>query len=59
MARIAWRKCQPFVEVERERTGTQKSWEWFQGLAEQLERHRPSRTSLKAGAPVAYRNWKR
>jgi hypothetical protein len=58
MARIAWRKFQPFVEVERERTGTQKSWEWFQWLAEQLERHNPSRTSLKVGAPVAYRDWK-
>ena len=58
MARIAWRKFRPFVEVERERTGTQKSWEWFQWLAEQLERHGPSRTSLSVGAPVAYRDWK-
>ncbi len=58
MARIAWRKFQPFVEVERERTGTQKSWEWFQWLAEQLERHGKSKTSLKVGAPVAYRDWK-
>ena len=39
MARVAWRKFQPFVLEERERTGTQKSWEWFQWLAEQLDRH--------------------
>jgi hypothetical protein len=58
MARIAWRKFQPFVEMERERTGTQKSWEWFQWLAEQLERQGKSRTSLQVGAPVAYRDWK-
>ncbi len=58
MARIAWRRFQPFVEVERARTGTQKSWEWFQWLAEQLERHQKSRTSLQVGAPVAYRDWR-
>lgn len=58
MARIAWRRFRPFVEVERARTGTQKSWEWFQWLAEQLERHQKSRTSLQVGAPVAYRDWK-
>ena len=58
MARIAWRKFQPFVEMERERTGTQKSWEWFQWLAEQLERHGTSKTNLRLGAPTAYRDWK-
>ncbi|MGZ5018873.1 MAG: DUF4760 domain-containing protein [Chthoniobacterales bacterium] len=58
MARIAWRRFQPFVLDERERTGTQKSWEWFQWLAEQLERHGTSKTSLKVGAPVAHRDWK-
>jgi len=58
MARVAWRKFRPFVEDERERTGTQKSWEWFQWLAEQLDRHPTSKTSLKMGAPVAYRDWK-
>ena len=58
MARIAWRKFRPFAEDERERTGTQKSWEWFQWLAEQLDRHGQSKTSLKVGAPVAHRDWK-
>ena len=57
MARVAWRKFRPFVEDERERTGTQKSWEWFQWLAEQLDRHPLSKTNLKIGAPVAYRDW--
>jgi len=58
MARIAWQRFKPFVEVERVRTGTQKSWEWFQWLAEQLDRHAVSKTSLKVGAPVAHRDWK-
>jgi hypothetical protein len=58
MARVAWRKFRPFVEEERERTGTQKSWEWFQWLAEQLERHSPGKTSLRRGAYQAYCDWK-
>jgi hypothetical protein len=58
MARVAWRKFQPFVLEERERTGTQKSWEWFQWLAEQLDLHAVSRTSLRTGAYVAHRDWK-
>ncbi len=58
MARVAWRKFQPFVLEERERTGTQKSWEWFQWLAEQLDRHGASRTNLRTGAFVAHRDWK-
>ena len=58
MARIAWRKFRPFVLDERERTGTQKSWEWFQWLAEQLDRHCVGRTNLQTGAYVAHRDWK-
>ena len=58
MARVAWRRFQPFVEEERVRTGTQKSWEWFQWLAEQLDRHALSKTTLQVGAPVAHRDWK-
>jgi hypothetical protein len=46
------------IEFERERAGSQKSWEWFQWLAEPLERHSKGRTNLKTGAPVAYRDWK-
>ena len=58
MARVAWRRFQPFVEEERVLTGTQKSWEWFQWLVEQLDRHRLSKTSLQVGAPIAHRDWK-
>jgi hypothetical protein len=56
--RVAWKKLRPFIELERARQGTEKSWEWFQWLAEQLERHGTSRTSLTVGAAVAYKDWK-
>jgi hypothetical protein len=56
--RVAWRKLRPFIEFERKRASSQKSWEWFQWLAEQLERHGTSRTNLETGAFIAYRDWK-
>ena len=56
-ARIAWQNFRPFVELERMRAGTQKSWEWFQWLVEQLERHNVTKTSLEMGAPTVYRDW--
>jgi hypothetical protein len=58
MARVGWRKFKPFVLDERQRTGTQKSWEWFQWLAEQLDRHGVGRTNLDTGAFDAHRDWK-
>jgi hypothetical protein len=57
-ARVGWRKFRPFVEMERERAGTRKSWEWFQWLAEQLDRYPVAKTNLKFGAYEAYRNWR-
>jgi hypothetical protein len=56
-ARIAWQNFRPFVELERMRAGTQKSWEWFQWLVEQLERHSVTKTNLKMGAQTVYRDW--
>jgi hypothetical protein len=56
-ARIAWQNFRPFVELERTRAGTQKSWEWFQWLVEQLERHTVTKTNLKMGAQTVYRDW--
>jgi hypothetical protein len=56
--RLAWRKVQPYVEEERHRSGSQKTFEWFQWLAMQLERYSPGRTSLEMGAHQVYRNWK-
>ena len=58
VVRVAWRKLRPYIEFERERAGSQKSWEWFQWLAEQLERHGQGRTSLTIGAQTAHRDWR-
>src|SRR5439155_1300858 len=52
--RVAWRKLHGYVEYERERSGSQKNWEWFQWLAEQIDRHSKARTSLSLGAHDAY-----
>lgn len=56
--RVAWRKLRPYVEYERERAGSQKTWEWFQWLAEQLDRHSTAGTSLTVVAHDAYRDWR-
>ena len=56
--RLAWRKLQPYVEEERPRSGSQKTFEWFQWLSIQLERHSPGKTNLQIGAQEAYRDWK-
>jgi hypothetical protein len=56
--RVAWRKLRGYVEYERERAGSQKNWEWFQWLAEQVDRHSKARTSLTVGAHDAYRDWR-
>jgi hypothetical protein len=57
-ARLAWRKLRPYIEEERRRSGSQKTFEWFEWLAAQLDRHSPGETSLKTGAQEAYRDWK-
>jgi hypothetical protein len=55
--RVAWRKLRGYVEYERERAGSQKNWEWFQWLAQQIDRHSKASTSLALGAHDAYRDW--
>jgi hypothetical protein len=56
--RLAWRKLQQYVEEERRQIGSQKSFEWFQWLALQLDRYSPGKTNLTIGAQEAYREWK-
>ena len=56
--RVIWRKLRRYVEFERQRSGSQKTFEWFQWLAEQLERYKEGKTSLQIGAHEAYRDWK-
>jgi hypothetical protein len=56
--RLAWRKVQRYVEEERRRSGSEKTFEWFQWLATQLERYSPGKTNLEMGAHQAYHDWK-
>jgi len=56
--RLAWRKLRPYIEEERQRGGSQKTFEWFQWLATQLERYSPGKTSLGMGAHQVYQDWK-
>jgi hypothetical protein len=56
--RLAWRKLRPYIEEERRRGGSQKTFEWFQWLAAQLERYSPGKTNLQMGAHEAYRDWR-
>ena len=56
--RVAWRKLRGYAEYERARSGSQKNWEWFQWLAEQIDRHSKAGTSLTLGAQDAYRDWR-
>jgi hypothetical protein len=57
-ARLAWRKLRPYIEEERRRCGSQKTFEWFQWLVLQLERYSPGKTDLQIGAHEAYQNWR-
>lgn len=57
-ARVAFRKMRPYIEFERNRAGSEKSWEWFEWLIVQLDLHSRSKTNLKVGAHEAYRDWK-
>lgn len=56
--RLAWRKLGPYIEEERRRTGSRKTFEWFEWLARQIERHVPGKTNLDIGAQEAYLDWK-
>lgn len=57
IVRVAWRNLRLSIEHQRQESGSQKNWEWFQWLAEQVERNGSGRTNLKVGAQRAYRDW--
>ena len=56
--RVSWSRLRPYIEQEREKAGSQKSWEWFQWLAERIEEYGGRRTRLTLGAHQAFRNWR-
>lgn len=58
IVRVTWRKMRNYILHDRARSGSQKGWEWFQWLHEQLERNGKGKTSLRVGAFEAYRDWR-
>jgi hypothetical protein len=58
ITRVAYNRMRRYIEFERARSGSQKGWEWFQWLANQLDRHSERETTLQRGAHEAYRDWK-
>ena len=58
IVRVASNRLNEYIAFERKRSGSEKGWEWFQWLGEQLERHGSGETNLKRGAHEAYRDWK-
>jgi hypothetical protein len=56
--RVIWRKLRAYVEHERKTSGSQKTFEWFRWLAEQLDKYDQGKTSLEKGAHEVYRDWK-
>jgi hypothetical protein len=51
IVRVASNRMRRYIEFERARSGSQKGWEWFQWLSEQLERYGSGETNLLRGAP--------
>ena len=56
--RVASNRMRRYIEFERARSGSQKGWEWFQWLSEQIERYGSGETNLLRGAHEAYRDRK-
>lgn len=55
---LSWRRLRVYAQAERDRNGSQKAWEWFQWLAEQLERNATSTSNMNVGAHVLHRDWR-
>ena len=58
IVRVASNRMRRYIEFERARSGSQKGWEWFQWLSEQIERYGSGETNLLRGAHEAYRDRK-
>jgi hypothetical protein len=54
--RVSWRKLGPYAERCRTQSGSRKTWEWFQWLAERIEGHLRSLDEVE-GAHVRHRDW--
>jgi hypothetical protein len=57
-ALLAWRQTQAYAQAERDRSGSEKVWEWFQWMSEQLAREGTATSNMLVGAQVKHRNWR-
>ena len=55
---LAWRQTLAYAQAERDRSGSEKVWEWFQWLSEQLAREGTSTSEMLVGAQVKHRDWR-
>lgn len=55
---LAWRRIRVYAQFERDRSGSEKAWEWFQWLSEQLERKGTTTSLMRVGAQTLHRNWR-
>lgn len=53
--RACWRRLAPYIEQQRSERGLENIAEWFQWLAERLEKH--GRKDKSLGAHVAFKHW--
>ena len=55
---VASNRLRDYIDFERKRSGSQKGWERFEWLSDQLKRYGFGETNLQCGAYDAYRDWK-
>ncbi len=47
--RVAWRNLRPYIESQRRQIGSQKNWERFQWMAEQVNETAPAEPISRSG----------
>jgi hypothetical protein len=57
MIRIAWSNSKTFILDQQDKTGTKKTFEWFEWLADMVSRY-PGNTTAKSNAFIIYERWK-
>ena len=55
--RASWERLRPYIEEQRNAKGIANMAEWFQWLAEQLDKHGGSEKAA-LGAHIAFKDWK-
>ncbi len=51
----SWKKLEPYIKEMRVKQGRETSWEWFQWLAEQLEKYETTHAVIPAH--IEFKDW--